>query len=94
MPELFSVFRFRSFLIFAETQIMVHSTEMQHDLIARKIDEINLELTETRDGLPPITISVGIVHGSEAIDSENLFERTDEAMYKAKQSGKHTYVFN
>ena len=73
---------------------MVHSTEMQHDLIARKIDEINLELTETRDGLPPITISVGIVHGSEAIDSENLFERTDEAMYKAKQSGKHTYVFN
>jgi diguanylate cyclase (GGDEF)-like protein len=73
---------------------MVHSTEMQHDLITRKIDEINLELTETRDGLPPITISVGIVHGSEAIDSENLFERTDEAMYKAKQSGKHTYVFN
>ncbi|HAU99745.1 MAG TPA: hypothetical protein DCW47_00950 [Lachnospiraceae bacterium] len=72
---------------------MVHSSEMQRDLIASKIEKINKELGELDDGLPPISISVGIVHGTEATDAENLFEKTDEAMYKAKQSGKHTYTF-
>ena len=72
---------------------MVHSSEMQRDLIASKIEKINKELGELDDGLPPTSISVGIVHGTEATDAENLFEKTDEAMYKAKQSGKHTYTF-
>ena len=72
---------------------MVHSSEMQRDLIASKIEKINKELGELDDGLPPTSISVGIVHGTEATDAENLFEKTDEAMYRAKQSGKHTYTF-
>ena len=72
---------------------MVHASEMQQDLIVQKIEEINKELEDTGDGLPPASISVGIVHGTDASDSENLFEKTDAAMYKAKQSGKHTYSF-
>lgn len=47
---------------------MVHATEMQHDLIVQKIDEINRELEDTGDGLQPASISVGIAHGSEASD--------------------------
>ena len=66
----------------------------QHDLIASKIEAINKELTESNEGLPPITISVGITHGTEAPDAESLFEKTDAAMYHAKQSGKRTYKFN
>jgi diguanylate cyclase (GGDEF)-like protein len=72
---------------------MVHSTENQHDLIASKIGEINAALSATDDGLPPISISVGIVHGSEVAGAENLFEKADEAMYRSKQKGKHTYTF-
>ena len=72
---------------------MIHATEMQHDLIIQKIQEISRELGDTGDGLPPASVSVGIVHGAEASDAENLFEKTDAAMYKAKQSGKHTYSF-
>jgi diguanylate cyclase (GGDEF)-like protein len=72
---------------------MVHSSEMQRDLIASKIEKINKGLGELDDGLPPTSISVGVVHGTEATDAENLFEKTDEAMYRAKQSGKHTYTF-
>lgn len=72
---------------------MVHSTEKQNSLIASKIEQINRELTEGGDELPSITISVGIVHGSEATDAENLFEKSDEAMYRSKQNGKHTYTF-
>ena len=72
---------------------MIHATEIQHDLIIQKIQEISRELGDTGDGLPPASVSVGIVHGAEASDAENLFEKTDAAMYKAKQSGKHTYSF-
>ena len=72
---------------------MVHAAELQRDLIAQKIDDINRELEKSEDGLPAISVSVGIVHGADAANAENLFEKTDEAMYQSKRSGKHTYTF-
>ena len=72
---------------------MVHSTEMQHALIESKIERINSELEKPKDGLPPISISVGIVHGSQATNTTALFEESDEAMYEAKRHGKHGYTF-
>ena len=72
---------------------MVHATEKQHDLIAQKIDEINGRLADTEDGLPHASVSVGIVHGTDAANAENLFEKTDAAMYRAKQGGKSTFRF-
>lgn len=73
---------------------MVHATKMQQDLIVSKVEAINRELENTDDGLPPISVSIGIVHGTEAADAENLFEKTDAAMYRAKRSGKRTFKFN
>ena len=73
---------------------MVHSSEMQHNQVASKIKAINKELNEPEDGLPPVTISVGITHGTEATDAVDLFEKTDAAMYQAKKNGKRTYRFH
>ncbi len=72
---------------------MVHSGSMSRRLIESKIGQINSELENTDDGLPPITISVGIVNGKDVKDTEHLFEKTDEAMYMSKMSGKHTFTF-
>jgi diguanylate cyclase (GGDEF)-like protein len=72
---------------------MVHSSGSQHDLISSKIASINKELASHENGLPPTSISAGIVHGSEASDVENLFEKADETMYRSKQNGKQTYTF-
>lgn len=72
---------------------MVHSTKEQRNLLAAKLEEINRELKEAMDGLPETSISVGIVHGSEASDPAVMFDKADKAMYRAKQSGKNTYVF-
>ncbi len=72
---------------------MVHATEKQHDLIAQKIDAINRRLADTEDGLPAASVSVGIVHGTDADSAENLFEKTDAAMYQAKNDGKSTFRF-
>ncbi len=71
----------------------VHSSGMQRRLIESKINQINSQLENTDDGLPPISISVGIVNGKDAPDKEKLFEKSDEAMYKSKKHGKHTYTF-
>ena len=73
---------------------MVHATKMQQDLIVSKVEEINKELENLNDGLPAISVSIGIVHGTEATDAESLFERADAAMYRAKRSGKRTYRFH
>lgn len=73
---------------------MVHSAAIKKNLIATKIEQINNELEKTEDGLPPISISVGIVNGKDARDKEDLFEKTDAAMYRSKKSGKRTYTFN
>lgn len=72
---------------------MVHSTQTQQSLIVSKIEKINRELDGTADGLPTASISVGITHGTDVDTVENLFEKTDEAMYQAKQKGKRTYAF-
>ena len=72
---------------------MVNTTKTQHDLIAAKTEAINRELSKPIDELPPVTLSVGITHGTDSADAGDWFEKTDAAMYQAKQNGKHTCVF-
>jgi diguanylate cyclase (GGDEF)-like protein len=72
---------------------MVHSTENQRNLVEAKIDKINNELAKSVNELPAVSVSVGITHGSKVSDAKSLYERTDEAMYQAKQSGKNTFAF-
>ena len=73
---------------------MVHSGNIRHRLIESKIGQISSELENTDDGLPPISISVGIMNGKDAADAKNLYEMTDAAMYESKKSGKGTYTFH
>ena len=73
---------------------MVHASKEEQASIAAKAQAINAALADTADGLPATSISVGIVHGSESDDAETLFEKADDAMYRAKHSGKNTYSFS
>ena len=72
---------------------MVHSGSMSQRLVESKIEQINIELANTDDGLPPVSISVGIVNGKDVTDTSKLFEMSDAAMYRSKKSGKSTYTF-
>lgn len=72
---------------------MVHSTRKQQDLIAKKIEQINKELLFPEDGLPSVSLSVGIVHGTQVDNTTALFECSDLAMYESKKRGRHTYTF-
>lgn len=72
---------------------MVHTDAEQKSLIAKKMEQINKELENTEDGIPPISVSVGIIHGTQAEDSQTLLARGDAAMYESKRQGKHTCTF-
>ena len=78
-----------------EFVVFMENIEKDHrDLIASKIEMINRELENTEDGLPAISISVGITHGSEVTDSSALLELADKAMYEIKRNGKRGYKFS
>ncbi|MCR5596614.1 MAG: hypothetical protein K6G19_00410 [Lachnospiraceae bacterium] len=70
-----------------------HTGEISHSLIEFKIDQISKFLGNTDDGLPPITVSAGIVSGKSADDIDDLFEKSDKAMYESKMWGKHSFTF-
>jgi diguanylate cyclase (GGDEF)-like protein len=72
---------------------MVHSSPKQKDLIAKKIEQINRELLRPEAGLPSVSLSVGIVHGTQVDNIAGLFECSDVAMYESKKHGKRTYTF-
>ncbi|MCR5302398.1 MAG: GGDEF domain-containing protein [Lachnospiraceae bacterium] len=72
---------------------MVHASGMSERTIESKLNQISEELSNTDDGLPQITISVGIVNGKDVTDTATMFEKSDEAMYESKKQGKNTYTF-
>ena len=72
---------------------MVHAAKTQQQLIENKIKPVLEKLADTGDGLPQASVSVGIAHGTDAADPENLFNLADKAMYMAKRNGKRGYAF-
>jgi len=73
--------------------IMPRGDNDLHLLISAALDEVNRELSDVRDGLPPISISVGIADGSQTSNRVTLFEYADRAMYECKREGKNGYRF-
>jgi len=73
--------------------IMQRGKNDLHLLISAAVDEINRELSDVSDGLPPISISVGVADGGQASDPVTLFEYADRAMYECKREGKNGYRF-
>jgi len=74
--------------------VMVQAHTGLRALVKSKIEKINRELADSSDGLPPISISVGITFGSEASDAIELLKLADFAMYALKREGKQGYRFS
>ena len=71
---------------------MVHMNEKQNSLVTGKLKSISDALSED-DGLPKVTVSVGVTHGTDVKGRDSIFEMSDRAMYKAKQNGKNKFNF-
>ena len=73
--------------------LMVNAANEQDDIIRAKVDGINRELNCSVDGLPALSVSVGIVYGAGVTDSMKLYQRADRALYEAKRAGRNCYRF-
>ena len=69
--------------------IMVDMTTDLTYTIKEKIDAANEVLSNPADGLPPISLSVGVAFSDRENPGENIFKDADHALYHVKQHGKH-----
>ena len=72
---------------------MVHVGDKTRSLIEKKVETINQELSSDRDGLPPMSVSVGVSMGSAHKDAKKRLEEADQAMYLVKKQGRHGCCF-
>jgi len=73
--------------------IMANATPELRDVIARKIDEVAEFLHDTSNGLPSVSISVGVAFGDEQSTQDGLFKEADTALYDTKRRGRNGYTF-
>ena len=72
---------------------MVHVDNDVTGLIERKVVEINRELADTSDGLPPLSVSVGVALGQKDLDAKEVFHEADTALYFVKDHGRNGCCF-
>lgn len=56
--------------------------------VTERIDEINQKLMAPLDGLPPVSISVGISFADEGENFQNIYKKSDDALYRVKKGGR------
>ena len=62
-------------------------------VVAKKAECIAEALRDTSDGLPEVSLSIGIAFGEGHQDGEDLYRAADRALYEAKQRGRNGYAF-
>ena len=69
--------------------VMVEMTSNLQYTIREKIAAVNRELTEPTDGLPAVSLSVGVAFSDRKDPGESIFKDADKALYQIKEHGKH-----
>ena len=68
--------------------VMVEMTSDLGYTIEEKIQAINEELTSADDGLPKVSVSVGVAFSDRDNPGEDIFQDADKALYRTKENGK------
>lgn len=67
--------------------IMTDVTPKQRDVILNKVQTVNDHLGRGQDGLPKVSLSVGVAFSSEGFD-QDLYKNADRALYQVKEQGR------
>ena len=73
--------------------IMAHAGKALRDLIAGKILRANDRLAQGGDGLPALSLSVGVAFGNAEAPQGDLFKAADLALYRIKEGGRRGCAF-
>lgn len=73
--------------------IMVHANSSMRSLVQDKIDKIRAALRDVSDGLPFITISVGVAFSDRPNPTDDILKDADTALYITKENGNDGCTF-
>ena len=77
-------------------EFAVFMTEMTEELryvVTAKVESIRTGLADTSDGLPALTVSIGIAFSDGVLTGEQVFKRADQALFKVKEAGRNGFGF-
>ena len=73
--------------------IMVEMTSDLKYTIEEKITYVNEELGKAEEGIPAVSLSVGVAFADRENPGESIFKDADKALYHVKENGRHGYHF-
>jgi diguanylate cyclase (GGDEF)-like protein len=77
-----------------EFAVLLRGTGAENgDAIRQKAEALNRDLTAPQDGLPALSLSIGVAFSSHGY-SRDLFNRADRALYTVKQNGRCGCAFD
>ena len=77
-------------------EFVVFMTDMTEDLkhvAEAKIRMVTDGLADTSDGLPSVTLSIGVAFNDGTVDSNQVYKNADQALYRVKEAGRNGYGF-
>ena len=69
--------------------IMVEMTSDLQYTISDKIKAVNEELAMAEDGVPAVSLSVGVAFADRENPGESIFKDADKALYRVKENGRN-----
>lgn len=69
--------------------IMVEMTSNLQYTILDKISAVNEELSREVDGMPAVSLSVGVAFSDRENPGDDIFKDADKALYHVKENGRH-----
>ncbi len=74
--------------------VMESATPAMKTYLTKKIQSVNETLKSPEDGVPPVTVSVGVSFCTGNTDVEELLKLADTSLYSVKERGGHGIQFN
>ena len=73
--------------------IMVEVGSDLKEVVREKIAQVNENLSNPTDGLPAVSLSVGVAFSDRENRGDSIFKDADKALYKVKNNGRHSCSF-
>lgn len=73
--------------------IMVHADSSLKDLVQGKLENAAAMLRDTSDGLPMITLSIGVAFSDRNDPGEDIYKDADAVLYRVKEQGHDGIAF-
>ena len=74
------------------TVIVTDMVKKNGAAILEKINWINEELSVPADGVPSVSLSVGVAFADGKREADKIFEKADQALYQVKENGRNGCV--